>query len=171
MNSDVWINGHHLGHKPNGYIGFTYDISPYLNSEKNIVTVKVDNTKQPSSRWYTGCGIYRHVWLNVKNKIHIPISGTYTHFSKIDNSYANMHIETEITNTNPESQDVIIETKLIKQDKSLACVVSNEIHLKGNSTTVAKQNLDVNNPQLWSCLLYTSPSPRDATLSRMPSSA
>jgi beta-galactosidase len=150
MNSDVWVNGHHLGHKPNGYIGFTYNITPYLNSEKNIITVKVDNSKQPSSRWYTGCGINRHVWLNVKNKVHIPISGTYVYVSKIDSSYARMHVETEIKNTSDENQNIIIETKIFKQDQSLVDVVSNEIHLKGNSLITAKQNLDLANPPLWS---------------------
>jgi len=150
MNSDVWLNGNHLGNRPNGYIGFTYDISPYLISGKNLITVKVDNSLQPNSRWYTGSGIYRHVWLDVKNKINIPVSGTYIHFSNIDSTYAELHAETEIKNTTDKDKKIILETKIIKQDQSLVGEVSNEICLKANSTYTAKQNIDIINPQLWS---------------------
>ncbi len=63
MNSEVWINGTHLGKRPYGYIGFAYDLTPYLKKGNNVIAVRVDNSKVPSSRWYTGSGIYRHVWL------------------------------------------------------------------------------------------------------------
>ena len=63
MNSDVWINGQHLGNRPYGYISFSYDLTPYLKDGNNIIAVKVDHSKAPSGRWYTGSGIYRHVWL------------------------------------------------------------------------------------------------------------
>lgn len=71
MNSEVWINGHSLGVRPNGYVGFTYDLSPYLNTGKNVIAVKVDHSKPLSGRWYTGSGIYRHVWLNIDPVTHI----------------------------------------------------------------------------------------------------
>jgi Beta-galactosidase/beta-glucuronidase len=58
--SDVWINGHHLGYRPNGYISFRYELTPYLNyGGKNVIAVKADNSVQPNSRWYSGSGIYR----------------------------------------------------------------------------------------------------------------
>jgi beta-galactosidase len=76
--SDVWINGHHLGFRPNGYISFRYELTPYLNfSGKNVIAVKVDNSVQPNSRWYSGSGIYRNVWLVTTNKIAIDHWGTY----------------------------------------------------------------------------------------------
>src|SRR5437868_6259 len=64
-NSEVWINNHYLGKRPNGYISFQCDLTPYLKfgNEKNIIAVKVDNSLQPNSRWYTGSGIYRSVHL------------------------------------------------------------------------------------------------------------
>ena len=99
MDSDVWINNQHLGNRPNGYIGFTYDLSPYLKEGSNVISVKVDNSKQPSGRWYTGCGIYRHVWLDIENQVHIPQSGSYVHFSEIMEDSAILHVETEIQNT------------------------------------------------------------------------
>ena len=63
MNSDVWINGFHLGNRPNGYISFRYELTPYLRkgSLDNVIAVRVDNSKQPNSRWYSGSGIYRNV--------------------------------------------------------------------------------------------------------------
>ena len=64
MNSTVYINGHELGTRPYGYISFSYDLTPYIKwGEKNVIAVRVDNAEQPNSRWYSGCGIYRNVWL------------------------------------------------------------------------------------------------------------
>src|ERR1700742_1554949 len=71
-NSEVWINGHYLGKRPNGYISFQYELTGYIHSgEPNIILVKVDNQAQPGSRWYTGSGIYRHVRLRLAHAIHI----------------------------------------------------------------------------------------------------
>ena len=68
MNSEVFINGHSLGKRPYGYISFRYDLTPYLKiGEENVIAVRVDNQEQPNSRWYSGCGIYRNVWLTVTN--------------------------------------------------------------------------------------------------------
>ena len=68
-NSEVWINGHFLGKRPNGYISFSYDLTPYLNYGKtNVIAVKVDNSQQPDSRWYSGSGIYRDVKLVMLKK-------------------------------------------------------------------------------------------------------
>jgi len=69
-NSEVWINGHYLGKRPNGYVSFSYDLTPFLLPlpQKNVIAVKVDNSQQPDSRWYSGSGIYRNVKLIVTNK-------------------------------------------------------------------------------------------------------
>jgi beta-galactosidase len=71
-NSEVWINGHSLGKRPFGYIGFSYDLTPYLNfgEQDNVIAVRVDNSVQPNSRWYSGSGIYRHTWLTVTAPCH-----------------------------------------------------------------------------------------------------
>lgn len=84
LNSEVWINGHWLGKRPNGYISFVYDLTPYLQEGKNQIAVKVDHSKALTGRWYTGSGIYRPVYLLVSNPTHIPYSGI--HFrSKLQN--------------------------------------------------------------------------------------
>jgi len=85
-NSEVWINGHYLGKRPNGYISFQYDLTPWLKfgEEKNVIAVKVDNSQQPNSRWYSGSGIYRDVQLIVKNKIAFKENGLFVMPSVID---------------------------------------------------------------------------------------
>ncbi len=72
-NSEVWINGHYLGKRPNGYISFRYELTPWLHygNEKNVLAVRVDNSKQPNSRWYSGSGIYRNVWLVMVSRLHV----------------------------------------------------------------------------------------------------
>lgn len=78
MNSTVYVNGHKLGTRPYGYIAFEYDMTPYLNiGGDNVIAVKVDNGDQPNSRWYSGCGIYRHVWLKMTKKCHFSQWGQY----------------------------------------------------------------------------------------------
>ena len=77
MNSTVYVNGQKLGYRPYGYSSFEYDITPYVHEGRNVVAVRVDNSDQPNSRWYSGCGIYRHVWLTTTNAVHVKHWGTY----------------------------------------------------------------------------------------------
>lgn len=78
MNSTVWLNGHELGTRPYGYISFEYDMTPYINKEgDNVLAVRVDNSDQPNSRWYSGCGIFRSVYVTAVNPIHIVPWDTY----------------------------------------------------------------------------------------------
>ena len=76
-NSEVFINGHSLGVRPNGFISFRYDLTPYLKfGSQNTIAVKVDNSQQPNSRWYSGSGIYRNVWLVTANAVYVDHWGT-----------------------------------------------------------------------------------------------
>lgn len=78
MNSTVWLNGHELGTRPYGYISFAYDMTPYINKEgDNVLAVRVDNSDQPNSRWYSGCGIFRSVFVTAVNPVHIVPWDTY----------------------------------------------------------------------------------------------
>ncbi len=98
MNSDVWINGVHLGHRPYGYISFAYDITDQLVRGVNVVAVRVDNSRQPSSRWYTGSGIYRHVWLSVVDPLHVGHWGTYLTTPRADSGRADVLARTVVEN-------------------------------------------------------------------------
>jgi beta-galactosidase len=77
MNSTVYVNGHEVGHRPYGYSSFEYDITPYVKDGSNVVAVRVDNSDQPNSRWYSGCGIYRHVWLTKTGAVHVRNWGVH----------------------------------------------------------------------------------------------
>ena len=99
MNSEVWINGHSLGKRPNGYISFQYELTPWLKRGVNVLAVRVDNSRQPNSRWYSGSGIYRHVWMEAVNPLHIAPWGTWVTTPKVDSNEATVHVKTSIEGT------------------------------------------------------------------------
>lgn len=84
MNSTIYVNGHEVGHRPYGYSSFEYDITPYVKQGDNVFAVRVDNSDQPNSRWYSGCGIYRHVWLTRTNAVHVKHWGVYVQTNPSD---------------------------------------------------------------------------------------
>jgi beta-galactosidase len=89
MNSTVYVNGKEVGFRPYGYSSFEYDITPYVKKGENVVAVRVDNSDQPNSRWYSGCGIYRHVWLTKTNPIHVKHWGVYVNNGKVEVDFEN----------------------------------------------------------------------------------
>lgn len=143
-NSEVFINGYSLGIRPYGYSSFHYDLTPYLKfgNEKNIVAVKVDNSKQPNSRWYSGSGIYRNVWLTSLNKTHIDHWGTYITTPSVNNRQATVHIETKIVDASHVKP--VLET--IIYDEAGAKVGSSSSNINANETA---QNITVSQPKLW----------------------
>lgn len=100
LNSEVWINGHLLGKYPNGYLGFVYDLTPYLIKGENQIVVKVDHSRPLTGRWYTGSGIYRHVHILVSNPTYIPYSGVYFKVDSLSTQYAKYSVEVEIETDN-----------------------------------------------------------------------
>ena len=136
MNSTVYINGHKLGTRPYGYSTFEYDLTPYINRKgDNVIAVKVDNSDQPNSRWYSGCGIYRHVWLTkTMKKAYIPQWGQYV-------------------STTPQG-DVKVKVDFLAQGSKMKLSIRNTIY-DAKGKVVAKsqgnevQQLKVKNPQLW----------------------
>ena len=88
MNSTVWINGHQLGTWPYGYSSFSYDLTPYLKATGNVIAVKVDNSLQPNSRWYSGSGIYRHVRLVSTSKTYFDKWGVFNYTKEIQGGKA-----------------------------------------------------------------------------------
>ena len=98
MDSDVWLNGHHLGNHPYGYTGFQYDVTPYLNRDgPNVLAVRADVT-QPCSRWYSGAGIFRHVFLRIVGPVHISQCGTYITTPEVSDREATVRIRTRVRN-------------------------------------------------------------------------
>jgi beta-galactosidase len=113
QNSDVWINGHHLGHYPNGYMSFYYNLSPYIKAGENIITVRVDNSLQPNTRFYSGSGIYRHVWLNITDPLHIAQWGTYITTPDADSASASVVVKTKISNENMVSKNAVLRSVVL----------------------------------------------------------
>ncbi len=117
MNSDVWLNGQPLGHRPFGYMGFEFDLTPHLNfGGTNVLAVRVDNSRQPNSRWYSGSGIYRHVWVTITAPLHVAHWGTYVTTPEVTAQSATVRLRTQIENGSPESRNVILRSELLNSD-------------------------------------------------------
>lgn len=149
--SDVWINGEHLGHRPFGYASFEYDLTPHLRfgDETNVVAVKVDHTAQADSRWYTGSGIYRHVWLNITDPVHVAHWGTYVTTPVVRESDALVTIETEVRNEEDSARQVRLVTAFLGPDgRELLADEATGAVAAGESHAFVQQ-VELENPKLW----------------------
>jgi Beta-galactosidase/beta-glucuronidase len=151
-NSEVWINGHYLGKRPYGYISFAYDLTPHLiyGGGPNVIAVKVDNSQQPNSRWYSGSGIYRNVWLTTLDPVHVEQWGTYVTTPAVNAQSATVVIKTKVSNGSNSGAPVNLTT--IIQDANgrvVARSVANAVAAKGAHAEVS-QTLKVLSPALWS---------------------
>ena len=107
QNSDVWVNGFHLGHRPNGYVSFSYELTGHLNfGGDNVLAVRADTSAQPASRWYSGAGIYRHVRLVVAAPVHIVEDGVFIFTPEIKPEGTMVQVETMVTNQSDAEQKV-----------------------------------------------------------------
>src|ERR1051325_5992649 len=99
-NSEVWLNDHYLGKRPYGYSTFEYELTPYLNygAQRNVIAVKVDNSQQPNSRWYSGSGIYRNVWLTTLDPVRVEHWGTYVTTPEVSDQSASVLVKTKVSN-------------------------------------------------------------------------
>lgn len=158
--SEVWINGHYLGKRPNGYISFRYELSKFLNfGGKNVLVVKVDNSKQPNSRWYSGSGIYRKVSLIKVNKVHVPQYGTFVTTPVVSHDKAAVSVETTVLNVSPKKVSVRLNTILKDAaGRKVASVWHTQPIGPGKSLLFA-QKAQVSSPRLWTVAdpaLYTA---------------
>lgn len=150
-NSKVWINGHLLGERPNGYISFRYDLTPYIKvGERNVIAVRVDNSKQPNSRWYSGSGIYRNVRLVTTNALHVDLWGTYVTTPTVTKDNAEIKIETNIKNSSDLSQTFELYSILIDKDGKEIAGINNSESVGIGENISMNQSLKVSNPILWS---------------------
>src|SRR5438046_2110986 len=113
-NSEVWINGHSLGKRPYGYSSFRHELTPYLHvgAAPNVIAVRVDNSKQPNSRWYSGSGIYRNVWLVTTDPVHVDHWGTYVTTSDVTPRSARVRIRPTVRNQAHEDRPITLRTLL-----------------------------------------------------------
>jgi len=150
MNSEVFINGTCLGKRPYGYISFSYDLTPYLKwGEKNVIAVRVDNAEQPNSRWYSGCGIYRNVWLLKTGDVCVAEWGTYVTTAKVDGQGASLNLVTTLENTGKENADVTIRSVLKDAEGKEVAQVESPANVVAEKSAEIAQKLQVTSPQLW----------------------
>lgn len=144
MNSEVWINGNYLGKRPYGYISFGYEVTQYVKPGRNIISVKVDNSLEPSARWYHGCGIYGNVSLSVVPVTHLKKWGTAVVVSSCDSDKALLDLSSEVEVQTTDS--LSIEYVVLDPHMKEVCR-SSRLGLDGNSLHV--NGLRIDNPELW----------------------
>jgi beta-galactosidase len=152
QHSEVWVNGHYLGKRPYGYSSFRYDLTPYakFGDDTNILAVRVDNSMQPNSRWYTGSGIYRNVWLVTTGKVHVDHWGTFVTTPLVSNEMAKVDLTVRLRNRTNTSSDVSIKTVLYNREGEIIIDDNKSMFVPGDSTGEIKQTFDIAAPVLWS---------------------
>lgn len=159
-NAEVYINGQKAGARPYGYIGFEVDLTPYIKfGKENIIAVRV-NPEELSSRFYPGAGIYRNVYLNIKNPVAIAYNGTYITTPKITDTEATVVIKTSIENTNNLEGEYALHTTILNSNGAEVLTSKNTIHLTSTASEL-EDKISVPNPILWNLdnpNLYTAKS-------------
>lgn len=151
MNADIWINGHLLGNHPYGYTSFYYDITTYLNSpgELNTLAVQVKNNGE-NSRWYSGSGIYRHVWLDVVDPVHIATWGITVQTIRIENQSAELNLNMDVENLKDTAVSVTIQSEIIPPTGENNELYEIDSKLPARETVNISRSFTVNNPSVWS---------------------
>ena len=151
-NSEVWINGHYLGKRPYGYSSFQYELTPHLNfgDQKNVIAVKVDNSQQPNSRWYSGSGIYRNVWLTTVESIHVDHWGTWVQTPEVNERSANVVIETAVRNQSESDVATKLATVIYDADGREVVRRVSPLAVAKNGVARVVQDLSISKPVLWS---------------------
>lgn len=151
MNSEVFVNGKSLGSYPYGYSSFSYDLTPYLAFDKeNVIAVRVDNSEQVNSRWYSGSGIYRHVWMMVTNPVHVAHWGVSVTTPNVTSERATVQVKTRVRNETPSSQNVVLHTLLKNINSKTAGSDQVKVELLANSEKEVIQTITIAKPLLWS---------------------
>ena len=160
MDSKVYVNGKFVGHYPSGYNHFSYDITEFLNKDgsENTIAVQVTN-KQPSSRWYSGSGIYRDVTLSYRDKVQVAENGNHITTPKLaqqKDGNVETQIQSKIKNTAKTLAKVFVEQQIFtKEGKAVSDLVRSVTkNLAGNETADFKQTIFVNKPTLWTTKSY-----------------
>ena len=151
-NSEVWINGHYLGKRPYGYSSFSYELTPHLRygGASDVIAVRVDNSQQPNSRWYSGSGIYRHVRLVTTDRVHVDHWGTYVTTPEVTPASARVTIRTTISNASQADQPITLRTVLYDAGDREVAAASAEARVPRDSVSEIAQDLVIRNPTQWS---------------------
>ena len=150
-NSEVWINGHFLGKRPNGYLSFRYELSPFFHyGGQNVIAVRVDNSKQPNARWYSGSGIYRDVKLITLNPEHVDNWGTFVSATATQDNYTKVKIEVKINLRSTEKLHVKIRSRIYDREHQLVGSLRRTVTMNAGSHTDQEEVYLVKDAHLWS---------------------
>jgi beta-galactosidase len=152
QNSDVWINGHHLGTRPYGFATFFYDLSPHLNfgNQPNLVAVRVDNSHQPNLRWYSGSGIYRHTWLINTGPVCIDQWGTGITTPEVTRERATVEVSTRVRNELEQAASCKLLTTILDHDGTSVQATESEAEIPAGGEYIFVQRIAIVRPKLWS---------------------
>jgi beta-galactosidase/beta-glucuronidase len=150
-NSTVYLNGRKQGDRPSGFSSFEYDLTPSLKEGDNVLVVRVDHHDFADSRWYTGSGIYRNVYLTATNAVHVDRYGVYVTIEQVNSTSATINIRTSLRNDLSAPAGIVLRTRILDAGQSeVANVVSDAMTIEAKSANEFKQTLTIPNPALWS---------------------
>lgn len=151
-NAQVFFNGELLAGHPYGYTGFIVDLTPGLKPGKeNVLAVRVDNSHQKNSRWYSGSGIYRHIRLTVTDRLHVPPWGIFVTTPEATTESATVEVRTKIQNDRAAKEKAVVQTTLIgPDDRELGTAEAVEVTLAPGESRELEQRIVLKNPPLWS---------------------
>jgi beta-galactosidase len=147
----VWVNGQRVGFHANGYMPFYYDITPYLLpvGQENLIAVRVQNMGD-NSRWYSGSGLYRHVWLTVVHPVHVDVWGTFVTTPNVSKKSADVNVNVTLRNVTDQNSSVTLQTKFFDAQGKKITESQDNIFVDASSRKMIDQKLSLNKPQLWS---------------------
>jgi beta-galactosidase len=156
-NADVYINGKHLGHRPYFGFSFSYDLTPHLNfgDKENVLAVRVDNSKQPASRWYTGSGINRHVRLAIADPIHFGSSSLFVSAPEVTDARAKIHFDADVINDDVTTRPVQVAFAIFDRSGKVVAAKDTEVrnisaaenaHFSGDVDLPAPHRWDIADP-------------------------
>jgi len=149
MNSTVWLNGHLLGTWPYGYSSFSYDLTPYLRKSGNVLAVRVDNSQQANSRWYSGSGIYRHVRLVETSKTHFAKWGVFNSTLQLSETEAKVRVKTDVENEEGKQRQLTLRHEVIDSLGSQVAQVESSLTVSADGTTSDEQTVTIDRPIAW----------------------
>ena len=149
MDSDVWLNGVHLGNHPYGYTEFAYDLTPHLKEGQNTVAVRVNNTGR-NSRWYSGSGIFRKIWLTVAGELRIPMHGVYVTMPEVSSDTALVNFAVSLESGLAAAKRVSVLARLLDANGSVAGDAHADVTAAPGVTSTAACAVRLNTAHLWS---------------------
>jgi beta-galactosidase len=151
-NCEVWINGHHLGFHPYGYTSFCYDMTPYLcfGERENVVAARVDVSAQPDARWYSGAGIYRHVWLWIVDPLHVAHWGVHVRTPSVSQDVARVEVLTQVENEGDTAANCVLVTQIVDDEGTVVGAAQSRHPIASGQMHEFVQRIKVTQPHLWS---------------------